>query len=361
MLVQPRTPSPFTWLSMTKYAAGLSLALAPCSEVRTIGASNLNLPQPFRALVPRYRNSTPLPRQWSEPLDLVHLTDVFIAPHAARFPVPRVVTLHDMIPMEHNRLKRVVSLRWRRLFLRSVRSMRLAGAIVAPSEATKREYLAHFDDDPARIHVVPVVVPEDIQPPAADAAREPRTILVVGTNAEYKNIPVLLHALARPELGDARVIRVGEAFPPPYQRLAQDLRIADRIEFRVGISDAALLRLYQSATVLVQPSLTEGFGMPVAEAMAAGLPVITSDGGALPGVAAGAGRIVPFRTHRDGSPDLDDARDFGVAIAETLADAQELAAMSRRGIERAARFRPAAVLPALLGAYEAARIAHESR
>lgn len=352
LLVQPHTPSPYQWLSMTKYAAGIALALEPVSSVRTIGATHLNTPPPLRGLFPRYRNVRRLPRRWNEPLDLVHFTDVFVAPHANRFPCPRVATIHDMIPMEYARFRRVLPLRWRTAFLRSLRGLRSCGAIIVPSHDTKRGYLEYVEDDPERVFVIPVVVPPEVKPPLPDEAREPRTILSVGTNANYKNVAVLLHALARPELAGSRVIRVGTPFDPPYQRLAEALGVADRIEHRTGISEAALLRLYQTATVLVQPSLTEGFGMPVAEAMAAGLPVVTSDGGALPEVAEGAGRIVPFRTHHSGKPDLDDARDFGVAVAEVLAGSALREEMSRSGIERAARFRPDAVRPLLLAAYE---------
>lgn len=352
LLVQPHTPSPYKWLSMTKYAAGIALALAPVSSVRTIGATHLNTPPPVRALFPRYRNVRRLPRRWDDPLDLVHFTDVFVAPHADRFPCPRVATLHDMIPLEYARFRRVLPLRWRTAFLRSLRGLGGCGAIVVPSQATKREYLAYAADDPAKVFVIPVVVPPEVTPPPPGEVREQRTILSVGTNANYKNVAVLLHALARPELAGSRVIRVGAPFDPPYQRLAESLGVSDRIEHRTGISEAALLRLYQTATVLVQPSLTEGFGMPVAEAMAAGLPVVTSDGGALPEVAEGAGRIVPFRTHRAGNPDMDDARDFGMAIAEVLADSAGREEMSRTGIERAGRFRPDAVRPLLLAAYE---------
>lgn len=361
LLIQPNTPSPYQWLSMTKYAAGVSSALSPVSSVRTIGATNINMPAPLRWMFPRYRGVRRIPRRWAEPVDLVHFTDVFVAPHAEHFTCPRVATLHDMIPMQYARYRQLVLFHWRMSFLRSLRSLRHSDVVVVPSLATKREYLAQIDEDPQRVHVVPVVVPDEVRPPEAGSRREANTILSVGTNASYKNVPVLLHALARPELAGTRVVRVGLPFERRHRRLAESLGVADRIEHRSGISDAALLELYRTATVLVQPSLTEGFGMPVAEAMAAGLPVITSDGGALPEVAAGAGRIVPFRTHRGGAPDLDDARDFARAIAEVLADARCRDQMSRRGIEQAARFRADSVRPLLLAAYADAAERHAAR
>lgn len=355
LLVQPNRPGPTKWLSMSRYAAGLALALEPDHSVQTIAATSINMPQPLRSLFGRYRNLERLPRRWPSPPGIVHFTDVFLAPHAGRFACPRVTTLHDMIPMLDSRVRQVVSPQWRVEFLRSLNSLRNSDAIIVPSQATKRAYLARRDDNPDRLHVVPVVVPEDIAPPPAWFEREPRTVLVIGTIAPYKNVPVLLHALARPELVDAKVVRVGEPFPRQYQQLAERLGVASRIEHRSGVSNEELLSLFHRATVLAQPSLTEGFGMPVAEAMAAGLPVVTSDGGALPEVAGTAGRVVPFRTHREGPPDLDDARAFATALAEVLDDAASRERMSRDGITQAARFRPAAVRPLLLAAYADAR------
>lgn len=340
---------------MSRYAAGLALALQPDCSVQTVAATSINMPRPLRSFFGRYRNLEPLPRRWPDPPGIVHFTDVFLAPHAKRFDCPRVTTLHDMIPMLDSRVRQLVSLRWRVEFLRSLNSVVNSHAIIVPSQATKDAYLSRRDDDPERIHVAPVVVPGDIVPPAPEHARDGRTVLVIGTIAPYKNVPVLLHALAQPELRGVNVIRVGEPFSPEYARLAERLRVAGRIEHRAGVSDAELLSLFHRATVLAQPSLTEGFGMPVAEAMAAGLPVVTSDGGALPEVAGTAGRVVRFRTHSEGKPDIDDARDFARALAEVIDDADARQRMSRDGIEQAARFRPGAVRPLLLAAYADAK------
>ena len=346
---------------MTKYAAGLAAVLEPVASVECILATNVNMPRPFRWAFKRYRNLDPLPRRWTAPVDLVHFTDVFVAPHAGRFNCVRVSTLHDMIPLEHAPAWPLPSMRWRLSFLRSLRSLARSHAIVVPSENTKREYLAHANDDAARVHCVPVLVPDNVQPPPPGTAREPRTILSVGTTAPYKNVPVLLHALTDKDLADVRVIRVGSPFHSEYAELAARLGVAGRIEFRKGISEDELTHLYQTATVLAQPSLTEGFGMPVAEAMAAGLPVVSSDGGSLPEVGGTAARVVPFRQHHPGPPDLDDARDFGRALAEVLDDGAARARMSETGITESARFRAPAVREALLAAYAAAGDAFERR
>lgn len=344
---------------MTKYAAGIASVLEGASHVEAVRATNLNMPVPFRWLFPRYRGVERMPRRWTGDVDLVHFTDVFVAPHAGRFRCVRVSTLHDMIPMEHARIRRVVSLRWRLAFLRSLKSLRHSNGIIVPSENTRREYLETVGDaDSARLHVVPVLVPDFVQPPPPGSPRETRTILSVGTAARYKNLPVLLHALAQPALAGARIVRVGSAFEREHHELAERLGIASRIEHHLAISEEQLLRFYQTATVLVQPSLTEGFGMPVAEAMAAGLPVVTSDGGALPEVVGAAGRVVPFREHHAGKPNLDDARDFGEALAQVLADVPGLNDMSRSGLQESRRFRAPNVRERLLDAYARAAIAH---
>ncbi|MEO8538563.1 MAG: glycosyltransferase family 1 protein [bacterium] len=347
---------------MTRYAAGIAEVLEPVvAEVETVSATNINLPPPFRWAFTRYRGVERLPRHWSTPVDLVHFTDVFLAPHAPRFSCARVSTVHDMIPMEHARIRRWVSLRWRMAFLRSIRSLDKSDALIVPSANTRKELLEHVDFDSDRIHVVPVLVPDAICPPSPGAVREPRTILSVGTTALYKNIGVLIHALANKDLGDVRLVRVGSPFEAEYRELAQRLGVWDRIEQNVDVPEERLIQLYQSATVLAQPSLTEGFGMPVAEAMAAGLPVVVSDGGSLPEVVETAGRVVPFRNHHAGEPDLDDARDFGVALAEVLADAAERQRMSVAGIAEAQRFRVPAVRTSLLAAYDQAMSTFELR
>jgi glycosyltransferase involved in cell wall biosynthesis len=339
---------------MTKYAAGLAEVLEPIADVESVATTNINMPPPFRRLFSRYRGIARLPRHWPGQVDLVHFTDVFVAPHADRFDCTRVATLHDMIPMEHAKILRWVSLRWRLAFLRSLKSLDRSDAIVVPSENTRREFLQHVDYDVSRIHVVPVLVPDAIRPPGLETTRDAATILSVGTTARYKNIPVLLHALACPDLSGARLVRVGTALSRAHWQLADRLGVQDRIEERVAVSEEDLIRLYQTATVLAQPSLTEGFGMPVAEAMAAGLPVVVSDGGSLPEVAGPAGRIVPFRQHLSGPPNLDDAADFGLALAEVIANPAERALMTAAGITEAERFRIPAVRERLLAAYAAA-------
>ena len=356
LLVQPRAPRENDWLSMTRYTAGLAEVLAPVSRVDVVSAAHVNMPRPFRRYFQRYRGFPSLPYRWRDPVDLVHFTDPYVAVHQGRFRRPRVVTIHDMITLDYVPWFPPGYGVWRGIFVRSLSAIRHVDAVVTPSEYTRLQLIERTGLSPDRIRTVPVLVPDSIHPADDESGRLQGAILSIGTGARYKNLPLLLHALARPELKGSRLIRVGQPMFPSALELADRLGIAGRIEYRGLLPDEELTRALQTATVLAQPSLTEGFGMPVAEAMAAGTPVVTSNGGALPEVAGAAGRVVPLRqlTYRPQVND-DDVRDFALALAEVLDTPALQASMRERGLREAERFRAPAVRAALLNVYESAR------
>jgi alpha-1,3-rhamnosyl/mannosyltransferase len=111
---------------------------------------------------------------------------------------------------------------------------------------------------------------------------------------------------------------------------------------RVGrLNDAELAALYRRARALVFPSLAEGFGLPVAEAMACGAPVVTSNSSSLPEVAGGAAILV----------DPEDADEIAAAVAGVLEDEALRRGLRERGYERSMCFSREAVLPRLLEIY----------
>jgi len=354
LLIGPRPAHPRQWLSMSRYSSGLASLLAPGADVEQFQASHWNPPPAARFLFSRYKNYKPFPRRWPTSLDLVHFTDIHLTVHARRFDVPRVATIHDLIPMDYGRMWPPIATYGQFIYRRSCHALRHLDAIITPSEDTRQKVISRLDRAPERVFTVPVLIPGHLSPAITPAPRDPRTILSVGTSADYKNLPALLHALAAPELAGCRLVRVGEAFTPGQAALAQKLGVASRIEHRGHVSEDGLVALLRSATVLAQPSLTEGFGMPVAEAMACGLPVVVSNGGALPEVAGRAGRVVPFRNLGSGPINLDDARDFARALAAVVEDPGLQQAMSAAGLAEVERFRAPAVRDRLLEAYSAA-------
>jgi alpha-1,3-rhamnosyl/mannosyltransferase len=110
------------------------------------------------------------------------------------------------------------------------------------------------------------------------------------------------------------------------------------------VPDAERERLYTGARLLVLPSLDEGFGLPVLEAMSAGVPVVASDRGSLPEVLGGAGIMVT----------ADDVGGLAEAMARMLEDPAGAAAAARRGLERASQFSWDRAATALRTAYESA-------
>src|SRR6266568_4655408 len=128
-----------------------------------------------------------------------------------------------------------------------------------------------------------------------------RYILHVGAQRPHKNQRVLVEAMPalrarHPGLGLVLVGQPDPRFPDEVGTLATDLGVPDLVYRRASLGDQALLDLYANAAAFAYPSLAEGFGLPVLEAMAAGLPVVASDAEAVREVAAGGSLIVPART-----------------------------------------------------------------
>jgi glycosyltransferase involved in cell wall biosynthesis len=128
-----------------------------------------------------------------------------------------------------------------------------------------------------------------------------RYILHVGAQRPHKNQRVLVEAMPalrarHPGLGLVLVGPPDPRFPDEVGRLVTALGVSDLVCRYPSVEDAVLLDLYANAAVFAYPSLVEGFGMPVLEAMAAGLAVVASDAEAVREVAAGGSLIVPART-----------------------------------------------------------------
>jgi glycosyltransferase involved in cell wall biosynthesis len=235
-------------------------------------------------------------------------TPDFTLPRAGR--TPSILTVHDLSFIAHPECADAGLRRY--LGAEVPRSLKQAAAVVAVSETTARALTAVFGVDPARIEVVPngvdamfIPLPEadgraGIPPPfgLCDAY-----LLTVGTLEPRKNYSRLLQAFALltkrhhrtegvppgasrasgPSLQLAIVGREGWQFEPIFRDVAR-LGLEDSVRFFTNASDSDLLTLYQRASAFVYPSLYEGFGIPPLEAMACGIPVASSTGGALPEV-----------------------------------------------------------------------------
>ena len=205
-------------------------------------------------------------------LDVLHCT-TFRGPHRSR--VPTVVTVHDLAILRAPE----AFPRWHRLYGKAglTRVLRSADAIVAVSEFTRSEVIELADVPDERIRVVPNGVDAVFTPDGTRA--EGDYVLAVGTLEPRKNVARVVDA-AR-EVGVAlRVVGARGWGGPDVDGWAGE------------VPDAELAALYRGARCVVYPSLYEGFGLPVLEAMACGTPVVTSQGTAMEEVAGGAAVLV---------------------------------------------------------------------
>jgi len=231
------------------------------------------------------------------PADLYHLLDGSMLAFMPRRLLARtVVTVHDLIPLLQlqGELAGRPSFAAAWLIRRAVDALRKAAGVTAVSAHTRRAFEKWTGRRDA------VVIPHAVRPLSLGAAcldtLPQRFILHVGNNANYKNRAGVIRIFSR--LSDISGLELIMAGPPPsieIRRLMQDVA---RVRFLTDVSDAQLATLYGRATLFLFPSLYEGFGMPVAEAMAAGCPVVCSSEASLPEVAGDAALMSPATDER---------------------------------------------------------------
>jgi glycosyltransferase involved in cell wall biosynthesis len=240
--------------------------------------------------------------------DLVHILDHHYAhmlPSARRRPV--VVTVHDLMP--------VIVLRsptdgWREgvrnRFLRTaLKALRQADAFIVGSEWLKRELATWLGDD-RRVRVIPFGVDRAFFGESASARERGRhdwripedafVVLHVGSTVDRKNVPLVINTVARlRQQADVHLLHVGGRFTPEQEQLIERLDLRRAVRSVASADETTLRRAYRTADVLLFPSLYEGFGFPVLEAFASGLPVVTSGAGGLKEVGGDAAVVVEGR------------------------------------------------------------------
>jgi glycosyltransferase involved in cell wall biosynthesis len=267
-------------------------------------------------------------------LDLIHgLTNVapLVSPG-----IPAVVTLLDLIWMHYPQtLSRRATIGMR---LTAPPSARAAARVIAISEAAKRDLVATLGLDPERIDVTPLGIRAD---PAAPRTPEPEVrasldlgpgpvVLSVAQKREHKNLAGLIRAFAL--LADRRPVLVLPGAATPHEAelraLAAELGVADRVRFPGWLSHGDLEALYRLATCFVLPSFEEGFGLPVLEAMARGVPVACSNVSSLPEVAGDAAELFDPMVPED----------IARAVGRLLAEPARRAELASRGEARCREF-----------------------
>lgn len=255
---------------------------------------------------------------------------------------PRLVaTIYDLTPIHDGAVWRALWPDQRLAYRLSLRRVRAADAIIAISEGVKRDVVATLGIPLPRVHVV---YPAVQAPPGLPAAQRGGGLLYVGSAEPHKNVDRLLEALALiPHDRRPALTIVGPWSPDAVRaayRRAVDVGItALRIEPHATAERLELL--YAEASLLVLPSRREGFGLPVVEAMARGLPVVAADIPVLREVGGEALRFVA----------ASDAAGLAREIRRLMDDDAERETMAAAGLQRARRFAPDAALASLMAAY----------
>ena len=168
--------------------------------------------------------------------------------------------------------------------------------LITVSEQSRRDIIEAFDVDPDRIEVMHNGVDCTEFRPLPGIQREPHLLITTASaDQPLKGTTHLLQALAqvRRHVSTVRLMFIGSPKPGgATETLIQKLGLGDCIEFASGLTSAEIVERYARASVAVVPSEYEGFGLPAAEAMACGLPLVSTDGGALPEVVGDAGITV---------------------------------------------------------------------
>lgn len=276
--------------------------------------------------------------------------DIAYSPHPLLMPAreaAQVVMIHDLDFLRH---PEQAAAEVRRDYPRLVRAhAHRAAHVIVPSHYTARQVETELGLPADRMTVCYPGAPDWPAPTSSRQSRPRSHVLFVGTLDERKNVGTLLGAygdLLTRRRDVPPLVLAGRAQPQAAAWL-EDIRrppLAGNVRYLGYVSDERRRELFESAALFILPSRDEGFGMPVLEAMTAGVPVIVSNRGALPEVVGDAGLVV----------EADNREALAAGIERMLADEAFAAASAAKGLQRAQRFRWTNTATCVLEAFERA-------
>lgn len=322
-------------LELLVYAGPSAIAELRRTEAWAEGATLRSTPVPVGSVPVRVgAELTWLPTQARR--DGVQLLHSLGNTAPARLQVPSVMTIHDLhyhrFPDIQDRQTRVGL----QILVRT--AARHSKRIICPSRASKEDVVEILGIDPERVHVIPHGPGRPAAAPLAEDELRSRhrlgaapLIFCPAVGFIYKNMARLLEAFAL-IAPDSDAILVQAGWPAregdALRARADELGIGDRVRFLGWVDDATVESLYGASRLLVTPSIAEGFGLPVLEAMCRGLPVACSGISALPEVAGDAAETF----------DPYDERAIAAALMRLLEDRDRREELIARGRRQAACF-----------------------
>lgn len=249
--------------------------------------------------------------------------------------IPTVATIHHPITVDRRIAinsvrsfkKKLQHMRWYSFIGMQKRVARLLPRIITVSEFSKQDIIEEFKIPENRFSVVPNGINTSIFYPIPEIKREPDRIIVTNSaDMPLKGLYYLLQAVH--DIASKRDIRLTVIGQPKENggvvKLIEKLGIGHLIDFTGRISDEEFVKQYARASIAIVPSVYEGFGLPVGEAMACGIPVISTTGGALPEVAGDAAVLVPPK----------DPAALAKAIIDLLSDPERAERLGKAGYKR---------------------------
>ncbi len=285
---------------------------------------------------------------------LKHKVDVFFFPAVySYFPIFNrtkiVVTLHDMIADHHPEL--IFSDTKSKIFwkLKQNAAVKQAHLIATVSEYSRQQIVEYFNIRESRLRIISEAARSDFKILTFDNGmrevlvrhgldKDEKFLLYVGGISPHKNLSVLIDAFKmiadKPNMR-TKLVLVGDYENDPFfsaypslKKQVDDLGLDNRVIFTGYVPDHDLAYLYNAATLVVLPSLDEGFGLPAIEAMSCGTPVAASNCGSLPEVLGNAGRFFDPRNPQD----------IFELILRLLSDDSLRSRMSEDGLDRSRHF-----------------------
>jgi glycosyltransferase involved in cell wall biosynthesis len=218
--------------------------------------------------------------------------------------IPSTVTIHHPITIDRalaiKEAKRfwpkIKQLRWYSFVGMQKRVVNTFSHIITVSKNAKEDIVKDFKVPRKKLRIIPNGIDTDLFHPLPEILREKNRIIATNSaDTPLKGLHFLLQALS--EISKHRHVKLVVIGAPKkkgsIEKLIRQLDIEKSVRFTGRITNSEYLRQYAKATVAVVPSVYEGFGLPVGEAMACGVPVISTTGGALPEVVGNAGVLVP--------------------------------------------------------------------
>jgi glycosyltransferase involved in cell wall biosynthesis len=294
------------------------------------GVHTVELPHSIRRLYPSWNGlGRPAVPDELDAADVMHATSPAAIPPGGR---RLVVTVHDVAFRLYPGMYPPA---WRTLFRLGLRRARRADAVIAVSRSTARDVALHGGIDPSRIHVVPLApsLPQTTTDPGdvLERRRIPRPyLLFVGTLEPRKNLIRLIRAYRRSTARQEHALVIAGPLGWRSGRLHRELASPGpgRVVVTGRVPEADLDALYRGAAAFVYPSIYEGFGLPVLDALARGVPTIVARSSSLPEIVEDAALQVDPRS----------VRGLAEAIDHVVGDDDERGRLAARGPARAATF-----------------------